>query len=62
MFTVYAFHEGEMNPYIVDTYTNATTACMVLYDRNRSENIEYGYVFDKVQNKKIMEVGAIFDY
>lgn len=62
MFNVVAFRSGEENPFVNDTYTSASIACSVLYDRNRSQNIEYGYVWDEEQKRKIMEAGKIFDH
>lgn len=59
MFKVVVFRMGEENPCINDPYATATVACSVLYDRNRAMNIEYGYVWDEEQKRKIMEVGTI---
>lgn len=59
MFKVIVFRMGEENPFIHDTYPTSTIACSVLYDRNRAMNIEYGYVWDEEQKRKIMEVGEI---
>ena len=60
MFRVIAYREGEENPFVNDPYSSATIACSVLYDRNRAHTIEYGYVWDEEQKKKIMQVGEIF--